>query len=117
MNDITFNRIKTLTELHGAPNFEAPVRHFLKEQMSPYVDAFVYDRMGGIYGVKKSKKANAPRVMIAAHMDEIGFMVTEVTQEGFIKFTALGGVANDIWQGQRLKIRTSTDEEIIGGGC
>ncbi|RIM56453.1 peptidase M28, partial [Staphylococcus arlettae] len=68
----------------------------------------------GIYGVKKSKKANAPRVMIAAHMDEIGFMVTEVTQEGFIKFTALGGVANDIWQGQRLKIRTSTDEEIIG---
>ncbi|WP_438827044.1 M42 family metallopeptidase [Staphylococcus chromogenes] len=114
VNDITFNRIKTITELHGAPNFEAPVRHFLKEQMSSYVDAFVYDRMGGIYGVKKSKKANAPRVMIAAHMDEIGFMVTEVTQEGFIKFTALGGVANDIWQGQRLKIRTSTDEEIIG---
>ena len=114
MNETTLNRIKTLTELHGAPNFEAPVRQFLKEQMSPYVDSFINDRMGGIYGVKKSKKANAPRVMIAAHMDEIGFMVTEITPEGFIKFTALGGVANDIWQGQRLKIRTSKHEEIVG---
>lgn len=114
MNNKTLSRIKTLTELHGAPNFEAPVRSFLKQEMAPFVDTFVNDRMGGIYGVKKSKKDNAPRVMVAAHMDEIGFMITEITKEGFIKFTALGGVANDIWQGQRLKVRTNDNEEIIG---
>ncbi|WMZ75077.1 hypothetical protein QS414_05615 [Staphylococcus pseudintermedius] len=70
--------------------------------------------MGGFYGVKRSGKPNAKRVMVAAHMDEIGFMITEVTPQGFIKFTALGGVANDIWQGQRLKIMTQQGEEIIG---
>ena len=61
--------------------------------------------MGGIYGVKKSKQSNAPKVMIAAHMDEIGFMITHVTDNGMIQFTNLGGVANDIWQGQRLKVK------------
>ena len=43
--------------------------------------------------------------MIAAHMDEIGFMITHVTDNGMIQFTNLGGVANDIWQGQRLKVK------------
>ena len=39
--------------------------------------------------------------MIAAHMDEIGFMITNITQNGMLQFTNLGGVSNDIWQGQR----------------
>ena len=43
--------------------------------------------------------------MIAAHMDEIGFMITEITDNGLLHFTNLGGVANDIWQGQRLTIK------------
>lgn len=43
--------------------------------------------------------------MIAAHMDEIGFMITNITKNGMIQFTNLGGVANDIWQGQRLVIK------------
>ena len=43
--------------------------------------------------------------MIAAHMDEIGFMITHITDKGMIQFTQLGGVANDIWQGQRLKVK------------
>lgn len=114
MNDKTFNRIKTLTEMHGAPNFEAPIRRYLKQEMAPYVDTFVRDKMGGIYGVKKSGNPNAPKVMVAAHMDEIGFMITEITKNGFIKFTALGGVASDIWQGQRLKVRTSNGNNIVG---
>ena len=70
--------------------------------------------MGGIYGVKKSKQSNAPKVMIAAHMDEIGFMITHVTDNGMIQFTNLGGVANDIWQGQRLKVKNRNGNEIVG---
>lgn len=114
MSNHTIDKIKTLTEMHGAPNFEQHVREYMKKMMAPYVDAFVDDRMGGFYGVKRSGKPNAKRVMVAAHMDEIGFMITEVTPQGFIKFTALGGVANDIWQSQRLKIMTQQGEEIIG---
>ncbi|QLK86281.1 M42 family metallopeptidase [Staphylococcus sp. 17KM0847] len=114
MTNKTIDLIKHLTEMHGAPNFEHRIRDYMKRAMTPYVDGFVDDRMGGFYGVKKSKNPNARRVMVAAHMDEIGFMITEVTEQGFIKFTALGGVANDIWQGQRLKILTQDDEELMG---
>ncbi|MCG3399718.1 M42 family metallopeptidase [Staphylococcus massiliensis] len=113
-NETTIARIKILTELHGAPNFEDKVRAYLKKEMEPYVDEFVDNRMGGFFGVKKSNKPSAKRVMIAAHMDEIGFMVTEITKEGLLKFTNLGGVANDIWQGQRLRVRTRDDKELTG---
>ncbi len=53
-------------------------------------------------------------VMIAAHMDEIGFMITNITKNGMIQFTNLGGVANDIWQGQRLVIKNRNGDKIIG---
>ncbi|MCU5746135.1 M42 family metallopeptidase [Staphylococcus sp. SQ8-PEA] len=110
----TLQRIKKLTELHGAPGFEADVKEYLIEEMSPYVDEFVYNRLGGFYGVKKSKKSNARRVMVAAHMDEIGFMLTHITENGMLQFTSLGGVAPDIWQGQRLKVKTRFNIEFTG---
>lgn len=113
-NTKTLERIKQLTELHGAPGFEDEVRDYMKQEMNPYVDEFVQNNMGGIYGVKKSKQSNAPKVMIAAHMDEIGFMITHVTDNGMIQFTNLGGVANDIWQGQRLKVKNRNGNEIVG---
>lgn len=61
---------------------------------------------------EKSAKPNAKRVMVAAHMDEIGFMITHITENGMIQFTNLGGVANDIWQGQRLKVKIVTTKKL-----
>ena len=113
-NTKTLERIKNLTELHGSPGFEDEVREYMYSEMQPFVDKFIQNKMGGFYGVKKSKKNNAPRVMVAAHMDEIGFMVTHITENGMLQFTNLGVVANDIWQGQRLKIKNRHGEEIVG---
>ncbi|BBD89729.1 M42 family metallopeptidase [Staphylococcus caprae] len=113
-NTKTLERIKNLTELHGAPGFENEVRDYMKKEMAPYVDEFLQNKMGGFYGIKKSKKANAPKVMIAAHMDEIGFMITHITDKGMIQFTQLGGVANDIWQGQRLKVKNRNGDQVVG---
>ena len=113
-NSKTLERIKILTELHGAPGFEDEVRSYMKSEMEPFVDKFIQNKMGGFYGIKKSNKENASRVMIAAHMDEIGFMITHINDNGMIQFTNLGGVANDIWQGQRLKIKNRHGKEIIG---
>ncbi|MDK9843540.1 peptidase M28 [Staphylococcus equorum subsp. linens] len=113
-NNKTLARMKTLTELHGAPGFEDDVKAYLKAELEPFVDDFVYNRMGGIYGVKRSKVKNPKRVMVAAHMDEIGFMITNITENGMIQFTNLGGVATDIWQGQRLKVKSRKNEEITG---
>ena len=113
-NDKTLFRIKTLTELHGAPGFEEEVRDYMKQEMTPFVDEVITTHMGSIFGVKKSKKQNAKRVMIAAHMDEIGFMITNITQNGMLQFTNLGGVSNDIWQGQRLQVKNRKGEKIVG---
>lgn len=55
-NTKTLERIKNLTELHGAPGFENEVRDYMKKEMAPYVDEFLQNKMGGFYGIKKSKK-------------------------------------------------------------
>lgn len=110
----TLERMKALTELHGAPGFEDQVRNYMKSELSKYADEIIQDGLGGIFAVKKSKAENAPKVLVAAHMDEVGFMVTELTDNGFIKFTPLGGWPTDVLLSQRFSVRTTTDEEIIG---
>lgn len=49
---VTLQRIQTLTELHGAPGFEEEVKNYMTQQMAPYVDEFIENRMGGFFGVK-----------------------------------------------------------------
>src|SRR5690625_6433310 len=85
----TLDRMKTLTELHGAPGFENLVREYLRKELEPLSDEIITDGLGGIFAVKKSGNENAPKVMIAAHMDEVGFMVTELKKNGLIKFVPL----------------------------
>ncbi|MCG1009381.1 M42 family metallopeptidase [Salinicoccus sp. ID82-1] len=110
----TLERMKTLTELHGAPGFEDKVRSYMKKEMEPFADEIMQDGLGGIFALKKSKVENAPKVMIAGHMDEVGFMVTQLADNGMIKFTPLGGWSNDVLLSHKFKVRTSEDKEITG---
>lgn len=110
----TLERMKTLTELHGAPGFEDQVRDYMRRELKGNADELIQDGLGGIFAVKRSKKENAPKVMVAAHMDEVGFMVTDLTDNGFIKFTPLGGWSTDVLLSQRFSVRTSDNEEITG---
>lgn len=112
--DKTLERMKTLTELHGAPGFEDKVRSYMKKEMAPFADEILQDGLGGIFALKKSKVENAPKVMIAGHMDEVGFMVTQLTENGMIKFTPLGGWSNDVLLSHKFKVRTSEDREVTG---
>ncbi|GAB3061468.1 M42 family metallopeptidase [Salinicoccus sesuvii] len=112
--DKTLERMKKLTELHGAPGFEDQVRNYMKEEMAPFADEILQDGLGGLFALKKSKVENAPKVMIAGHMDEVGFMVTQLTENGMIKFTPLGGWSNDVLLSHKFKVRTAEDKEITG---
>ncbi|MFD2828977.1 M42 family metallopeptidase [Corticicoccus populi] len=114
LTEKTLERMKTLTELHGAPGFEDQVREYMRKELTPFADEIIQDGLGGIFAVKKSKKKNAPKVMIAAHMDEVGFMVTDFTDNGFIRFTPLGGWSNDVILSHKFKVRTSDNKEITG---
>ncbi len=83
MEEKTFQRIKELTELQGTSGFEDDIRAYMKEHITPLVDDVQYDGLGGIFGIKRSKVEAAPRVMVAAHMDEVGFMLTQINDNGF----------------------------------
>ncbi|WP_020007469.1 M42 family metallopeptidase [Salinicoccus albus] len=110
----TLERMKTLTELHGASGFEDKVRQYMVDEMRRNSDEIIYDGLGGVFALKKSAKENAPKVMVAAHMDEVGFMITQLTENGLIKFTPLGGWSDDVLLSQKFRVRTSDDTEIPG---
>jgi glutamyl aminopeptidase len=105
MNEETLALFKTLTELPGPSGFEGPVRAFMKEQLAKYADDIIQDRLGSVFGVKKGPE-DGPRVMVAGHMDEVGFMVTHITENGMIRFVPLGGWWNQVLLAQRVEIIT-----------
>jgi putative aminopeptidase FrvX len=105
MNQETLELFKTLTELPGTSGFESEVRFFMKEQLSQYSDELIQDNLGSIFGVKRGNE-DGPRVMVAGHMDEVGFMVTSITENGMIRFQTLGGWWSQVLLAQRVQIMT-----------
>ena len=99
------NMLKELTEAHGAPGFEEEVQAIIKKHL-PAGTKIEYDRLGSIV-CKKEGTSPGPRVMIPGHMDEIGFMVKLITDEGFIKFAPLGGWPDQVVLSQRVLVRGS----------
>lgn len=105
MNEESLALFKTLTELPGAPGFESEVRAFMKTQLSKYSDEVIEDNLGSVFGVKKGPD-DGPRVMVAGHMDEVGFMVTQITDQGLLRFQPLGGWWNQVLLAQRVQVIT-----------
>ena len=110
MKQETLAMFKTLTELQGAPGNEHLVRQYMRTELEKYSDEIIQDRLGGIFGVKKG---DGPKVLVAGHMDEVGFMVTQITKNGMIKFQPLGGWWNQVLLAQRVQVMTDNGP-IIG---
>lgn len=83
--------LETLAGEKGPSGFERPVAKTAQTLLESYVDETYFDRLGSLVGVKRCGKPNAPKVMLDAHLDEIGLMVTGI-EEGFLRFTEIGGV-------------------------
>lgn len=111
MNEQTLKLFQTLTELPGAPGNEHLVRNFMREQLALYSDEIVQDKLGSIFGVKKGNP-QGPTIMVAGHMDEVGFMVTAITENGMIRFQPLGGWWSQVLLAQRVQIITKTGPVI-----
>jgi len=94
----------------GAPGFEQKVRALVLEELKGLTDEVEVDNMGNVYAIKKGKSDK--RVMIGAHMDEIGFMVTHIDDKGFIRFHTLGGFDPKTLTAQRVIIHGKKD--VIG---
>ena len=100
--DATEQLLQSLTDAHGVPGYEAGVRAVLRDLMAP-LGELTQDKLGSLVG---HQPGEGPKVMLAGHMDEIGFVVTYVSDEGFIKFLPLGGWWDQVLLGQRVLIQT-----------
>jgi putative aminopeptidase FrvX len=103
--------IKDLSEADGLPGFEREVRAKMRDYLAPLSEEIVKDRLGGILG-KKTGAADGPKILVAGHLDEVGFMVTFVTKNGFLRFQPLGGWWPQVMLAQRVKIKTREGEHI-----
>ncbi len=107
---IDVNLLKEIAEVAGAPGHEQRIREIVLREIKPLVDDITIDNMGNVYAIKKGK--NEKRVMVGAHMDEIGFIVTHIDDEGFVRFHTLGGFDPKTLTAQRVIIHGT--EDVIG---
>jgi len=108
--DETFQLLKDLTEASGVSGYEGAVRAVVRRYFEP-LGELSQDKIGSVI-CKKAGTSPSPRVMLAGHMDEIGFMVKQITAEGFIKFLPLGGWFDQVLLGQRVIIQTAHGDVV-----
>ncbi|MFZ5808179.1 MAG: M42 family metallopeptidase [Chloroflexota bacterium] len=82
--------IRTLVEISSPSGYESPVRQTIQELVRPFVDDVQVDAMGNLLATRRNP--NQPKIMLVAHMDEIGLMATHIDANGFIRFIPIGGV-------------------------
>lgn len=107
---INVTLLKEICEVAGAPGHEQRVREIVLREVEKLADKVTIDNMGNVTAFKKGKEEK--KVMIAAHMDEIGFMVTHIDENGFLKFLPLGGFDPKTLTAQRVKVHGKKD--LIG---
>ncbi|NEW07485.1 M42 family metallopeptidase [Paenibacillus sp. SYP-B3998] len=112
MNTETLELFRTLTEMQAAPGFERDIRAFVRGELEKYTSEFIQDGLGSLFGIQRGDESG-PKVMVAGHFDEVGFLVNGITEHGTIKFQPLGGWFSQVLPAQRVQIMTDQGP-IIG---
>lgn len=110
--DEILQMFKDLTEVPGAPGHEHAAREVMKKYIEPAADEVFTDNIGSLIA-KKTGDNQGPKVMIAGHLDEVAFMVTQITEQGFLRFQSLGGWWEQVMLAQRVSVFTRKGE-IVG---
>ncbi|SDT16885.1 Putative aminopeptidase FrvX [Paenibacillaceae bacterium GAS479] len=105
MNQETMELFRKLTEMRAVPGQERELRQFVEAELKQSTDELVYDRLGSVFGVFRGNE-EGPRIMVAGHMDEVGLMVTSITESGMLKFVTLGGWNAQTMLAQRMEVVT-----------
>ncbi len=104
---VDFQLLKEICTLPGASGFETKIRERVIQEVKPLVDQLTVDNMGNVHAVKRGTKDK--KVMVASHMDEIGFIVTHIDDKGFVRFHTLGGFDPKTLTAQRVIIHGKQD--------
>ena len=105
--------LEKLCNLNGVSGCEDEVREFIKSLIEPCCDEIKTDKIGNLYAFKKGK-SSAKTLMLCAHMDEVGFIVKNITDEGYLKFAAVGGIDDRILLGQPVTVCENGVKGVIG---
>ncbi|MCX7654854.1 MAG: M42 family metallopeptidase [Fervidobacterium sp.] len=101
--------LRDLTEIKGVSGYEEEVREYIKERIKEKVDEIHVDRMGNLIALKKGK-GRGKKILLDAHMDEVGFMVTNINEDGTLSFAPVGGVDARVVIGKKVQV----GKEIVG---
>jgi putative aminopeptidase FrvX len=103
--DETLTMLKELTDAKGIPGNEREVREVMRKYIEPFADEITTDGLGSLIA-KKTGKEGGPKIMVAGHLDEVGFMITQIDDKGFLRFQPVGGWWGQVMLAQRVTIVT-----------
>jgi len=103
--DPTLTMLKDLTDANAISGHEKEARDVMEKYIKPYADEVYTDHLGSLIA-KKSGIENGPKIMVAGHLDEVGFMITRIDKNGFLFFQTIGGWWNQVMLAQRVTIMT-----------
>jgi len=104
VNESSINFLRTMLEAPSPSGFEQPAQRVWRENVGPHADRVYTDMHGSTFGVKN--EGGQPRIILAGHCDELGFMVNYINDEGYIFFGTIGGFDLNIIPGHRVRIHT-----------
>lgn len=98
------DKLREICLLNGTSGDESRVRDYIKSRIS--ADDITVDNLGNLIVFKRGKKTPKNKIMFAAHMDEVGFMITDITEDGFLHFDAVGGINPAVVLGRTLRLES-----------
>ncbi|HEY8418274.1 MAG TPA: M42 family metallopeptidase [Limnochordales bacterium] len=108
--EFTLQLLRDLTNAAGVPGFEREARQVMEKYLAPLSDVS-RDRLGSVIGRKRGA-ADSPRIMLAGHLDEVGFLVSMITEEGFLRFQTLGAWWDQVLLAQKVVVKTRQGDVI-----
>lgn len=114
IGDAEIALLEKLSNANAVSGDEGEVRAIVLEQVRPLVDEVKVDALGNVLAVRKARQPGALRVMLAAHMDEIGFMLTSDGEDGLFSFALVGGIDERILPGKPVKVGKDHVPGVIG---
>ena len=112
-NEIDLALLKRLSEADGIGGMEREVSRIVTSYGETYSDEIQYDHLGSVI-LKRSGEQKGPKIMLSSHMDEVGFMVRSITEEGYVNLLPVGGWWGHVMPAQEMTITTSQGKKLIG---
>lgn len=111
---VDYSLLKRLCAARSVSGDEGEVREIILSEIKDFADEITTDNLGNLIIFKKGKNRPSAKLMFSAHMDEVGLMITDITNDGFLKFDEIGGIDRRVLPGKRVYIGESSVLGVIG---